>query len=223
MRPLHDPGQDSDAVPEQCRIERVVNVRLDHGRVRAHPATVLDLARARALHERLVHRLPGLRANRADVRLQGRLRWSRVGRRQPAEATQLQRVAQPKREFVVAEAQHLLHDPGANDLLGAHPLAPALRVGVADAEEIGLEPFERDAVDVEQATHFGELGGARMAPSACQRKLGVVDTSHRGFGSVFQGGLATSPRNDRNPEPISIIRERDSAVFSRPCAFPDEN
>jgi hypothetical protein len=116
-----------------------------------------------------------------------------------------------------------LDDRYAHDLLRAHPFASAFRIRLADAKQVGMDRLQRDAVRVEQATHFGELSRARMAASACERKLGVVDLTHRGFGSVFQGGLATSPRNDRNPVPISITAERDSTLFSQRCAFLDEN
>ena len=192
----------------------MMDVRLHHRGVGAHPTPILDLACARVQDDGLVHGLPGLGPKRADVRLQRRLHRCRRRRRQATESAKLVRVAKMERKLRVAEAEHLLDQRRAKNLLGAHAFASLLRVGLSPSEQVLANPLQDREIGVESLAHHDELLGPRMVALGCQRKLRVVEISHRGFGLVFQGGLAISPRNSRAPALISM-----NAPPRFPCAF----
>ena len=191
------------------------DVRLDDRGVGAHPTPILDLARACVQDDRLVHGLPCFGPKRADVRLQRRLHRRLRRWRQPAESSKLVRVAEMERKLRVAEAEHLLDQRRAKDLFGAHAFAPLLRVGLSLSEQVLANPLQDVEVRVESLAHHRELLGPRMGALGCQRKLRVVEISHRGLGLVFLGGLAISPTNSRAPGLISMIaRPRFPFVFT---------
>jgi hypothetical protein len=98
-----------------------------------------------------------------------------------------------ERELRVAEAEHLLDQRGANDLFGAHPLAPPPRVGLSQSQQVLTNALQDVEIGVERTAHHRQLLGSRMSALGCQRKLRVVEISHRGLGLVFRGGLAISP------------------------------
>jgi hypothetical protein len=114
-----------------------------------------------------------------------------------------------ERKLRVAEAEHLLDQGRAKNLFGAHALAPPLRVGLSQSEQVLANPFQNAEIGVERSAHHRELLGPRMSALGCQRKLRVIEISHRGLGLVFRGGLAIFPTNTRAPASISIRAARD--------------
>ena len=114
-----------------------------------------------------------------------------------------------KRKLRIAESEHLLYQCRANDLLRAHAFASFFRIRFSQPEQILANLFQDIEIGIEHAAHRNKLFGSRMGTLGCQRKLSVVEISHRGLGLVSQGGLAISPRNSEAPDFISMREKSD--------------
>ncbi len=215
-----DACENADAVPEERRIQRMVDVRLDHGRVRTHPAPVLNLLLLRIEQERLVDGFPRLGTNRADVGLKCRLLRRRRGRRQPAEGSKLKGVSEMKGQLVVAHVEHLLEEACPHDLLGRQTFPPFLHADLPTARQIMPYRCKRQCRRVEHAAHLQELRCARMLRhDGRERKLVVVESPHRGASSFF-GGIGVFPEETDGPSILFSIADDEILVCLRQLAVP---
>jgi hypothetical protein len=152
--PVHQPGDDPNAVPEQAGVGRCRDSDVDDGRVAPDGPTALDTFALGEVHQSSVDSLPGLRPDLLHVGLK-RLMAGLLLEAQPHKAAERSRVLEMELELPVAQAMDLLEQRDPKDLVATES-GPA-SVAAAVPQKILLHELPEFERPVQNPGHHLQL------------------------------------------------------------------
>ena len=132
-RPLQQPHQDMDGVPEKRAVARVMHQGGGDGAVDPHDLPVFEFLLPRTGNQSPIDRLPGLGTDGTDSPMQRRFLRG-PGQRQPRKGSKRSRVFEIKGQFLVTQLALLFEQRAAQDRLGRQPPSPGLPSRRPDAD-----------------------------------------------------------------------------------------